>query len=423
MEDVPNYQSSLLPKDWVSKKLEDVCEITSSKRIFESDYVNEGIPFYRTKEIRELSEGQDISVDLFISEEKYREIKNNFDIPQAGDLLVSAVGTIGISYIIKDNSPFYFKDGNLVWIKKLEGVLPKYLHYYIVHFIRFRNSIAMSGSAYNALTIIKLKSFNISLPPLSQQTLIVNKIEEIFSELDKSIEQLKTAQQQLKVYRQSVLQWAFEGKLTNEGVREGELPEGWEYRTLKELKQFSIYGPRFSSKDYADSGVAVLRTTDIDERGKVDWINAPKLALSDHEFEKYKLVKGDLLITRTGSIGTISIFNDDKKAIPGAFLIHYRLHDTVSPNFIFYFLKTKEAQDHFKKYSFGVGRPNLNVPNIELLRIPFMPLMVQMAVIQEIEARLSVSDKMEETITQSLEQAEALKQSILKRAFEGKLTE
>ena len=222
-----------LPKGWRLEKLGDIAEITSSRRIFQEDYVNEGIPFFRTKEIKELNEGREISVELFITNKKYNDIKSKNEIPKIGDILLSAVGTIGVSYIIKDDRPFYFKDGNLVWIRKLNGVISKYLHFNFAHFIRFKQEIATSGSAYNALTIIKLKAFEIPLPPKPTQEAIVYKIEELFSELDKGIENLRTAHQQLKTYRQSVLKWAFEGKLTNENVKEGELPKGWKWVKLE----------------------------------------------------------------------------------------------------------------------------------------------------------------------------------------------
>jgi restriction endonuclease S subunit len=179
--------------EWKIVTLKEVCDITSSKRIFQHDYVQSGIPFYRTKEIKELSEGKKVSTELFITKEKYDEIKKLFQIPKVGDILVSAVGTIGVSYIINDERPFYFKDGNLIWLRDLKQITPKFLNYYLAHFIRFKQSIATSGSAYNALTIVKLKEFKIALPNLSEQDRVVSKIEELFSELDKGIEELKTA--------------------------------------------------------------------------------------------------------------------------------------------------------------------------------------------------------------------------------------
>ena len=97
---------------WGKVKVGDCCEVTSSKRIFFSEYVDSGVPFYRSKEIIESSNGQAISEPLFISQEKYDEIKNHFGVPQSGDMLLTSVGTIGVPYIVREKDYFYFKDGS-----------------------------------------------------------------------------------------------------------------------------------------------------------------------------------------------------------------------------------------------------------------------------------------------------------------------
>jgi type I restriction enzyme M protein len=138
-----------IDQEWPMVKLGDVCEITSSKRIFQEEYVSSGIPFYRTKEIVELSQGKDISLELFISEERYNEIKSQFGIPQVNDILISAVGTIGVSWIVSDDRQFYFKDGNLLWLKNINNALSPYikvvLDYNIAHIqiLDFHPSISL----------------------------------------------------------------------------------------------------------------------------------------------------------------------------------------------------------------------------------------------------------------------------------------
>jgi type I restriction enzyme, S subunit len=200
-----------------------------------------------------------------------------------------------------------------------------------------------------------------------------------------------------------------------------ELPESWTWISLAHIKEFSMYGPRFSSSGYVNEGVAILRTTDVTDSGKIDWKNSPKLSISDDEYERYKLVKGDLLITRTGSIGTISIFNDNRKAIAGAFLIHYRLATHINSRLIFYFLKSRRAQNHFHKKSTGSGRPNLNVPNIELLIIPLANSEEQDKIVEMLEEKLSVLDSFEAIISEALRKVDVLRHSILKKAFSGRL--
>lgn len=157
------------------KKISDVAEVTSSKRIFKKDYVNQGVPFFRTKEIVELSDNKPISLELFISKEQFEEITKKFGIPQAGDILISAVGTIGISWVVPDSRRFYFKDGNLLWIKNFRGVKPLYLKY-LLDFNFTSVSKLAAGGAYKALTIVNLKKFKIPVVTLREQQKIVEKL-------------------------------------------------------------------------------------------------------------------------------------------------------------------------------------------------------------------------------------------------------
>ncbi len=176
---VSSYKPQIdIEPSWDMVKLGDVCEITSSKRIFQNEYVKAGIPFYRTKEIVELNRGEEISLELYISEERYSDLKSKFDIPKKGGLLISAVGTIGIMWVVADDRKFYFKDGNLIWIKNLQGIEPTYLRFVLETAFAFRMAELTNGAAYNALTIIKLKQLQIPLPPLVIQESIVARIEE-----------------------------------------------------------------------------------------------------------------------------------------------------------------------------------------------------------------------------------------------------
>ncbi|MCI6819450.1 MAG: restriction endonuclease subunit S [Campylobacter sp.] len=188
---IPNDLNSRIPSDfkppfgipnsWQWVKLRDICEITSSKRILKSEYVKSGIPFYRTKEIVELSNKEKISTEFFISENRYNEIKSKFGIPQTNDLLISAVGTIGKIWLVDTNKPFYFKDGNLIWLKNSNSFNSLFLKYMLENQI---SKNKFSGTAYNALTIIFLKNLYIPLPPLDEQEKIVKKIDELFEILE-----------------------------------------------------------------------------------------------------------------------------------------------------------------------------------------------------------------------------------------------
>ncbi|MBU3965643.1 restriction endonuclease subunit S [Patescibacteria group bacterium] len=168
-------QSLLRGKQFKIKKLGEVAEVTSIKRIYQSEYVEIGIPFYRTKEIVELSQNKPVSLELFISEKRFNEINEKFGVPERGDILISAVGTIGISWVVPDNRKFYFKDGNLLWIKNLKDVDPIYLEIVLENFAKNISKLGVGG-AYNALTIIKLKKVQIPVPSLKIQKQIVAKL-------------------------------------------------------------------------------------------------------------------------------------------------------------------------------------------------------------------------------------------------------
>ncbi len=163
--------------DWPMAALGEVSEVTSSKRILAEEYVPSGTPFYRTKEIVELSNGKDISLELFISQERFDSIKARFGAPTKGDLLISAVGTIGVSWVVADNREFYFKDGNLLWLKNLSNVNPYFLKHCLDSTFAEGIDHIVFGAAYKALTIEKLKEFKIPLPPLATQQAIVAEIE------------------------------------------------------------------------------------------------------------------------------------------------------------------------------------------------------------------------------------------------------
>ena len=123
------------PKGWDMVELGELTDIGSSKRIFEKEYVSEGIPFYRTKEIVELSKGNSLSTELFITDERFAELKEKYGVPKTGDLLISAVGTIGVIWIVDGKNDFYFKDGNLIRVdgsEKFNSVYMKNLLEYLI---------------------------------------------------------------------------------------------------------------------------------------------------------------------------------------------------------------------------------------------------------------------------------------------------
>lgn len=168
-------------KRWDVKKLGEVCEVTSSKRVYQSEWQTTGIPFYRISDFTQLVDNIEFDAELFISPEKYDELKRNDQVPNAGDILVTSRGTLGNCYIVKDNDCFYFQDGMITWLKKINDCL---LSLFIVFLFRnnsFRSQIEknQSGTTVAYLSISMLKKFEIPVPPLSLQQSFAAKIESI----------------------------------------------------------------------------------------------------------------------------------------------------------------------------------------------------------------------------------------------------
>ena len=155
-----------IPKGWEVTTLEDLAVISSSKRIFAKEYETEGIPFFRGKEISLLSKGDDFTSDIFISNERFCELKDKFGAPSAGDLLLTSVGTIGNVYLVQEGDEFYFKDGNLTWFSEYKTEIKGA---YLSTWFKTRQAyLAIEnikiGSTQQAITISSLNGIKIVKP-------------------------------------------------------------------------------------------------------------------------------------------------------------------------------------------------------------------------------------------------------------------
>ena len=193
--------------EWEEVSLNSLCEITSSKRIFYSEYVEYGIPFYRSKEIIEFSKGNNPQNELFIDENKYNDIANKFGVPQANDILLTSVGTLGIPYLVPKDKKFYFKDGNLTWFKNFKNITSLFLFYWFKspQGKEKLDSIAI-GSTQQALTIAALKAVNIHLP----HTDIIRILNEQLNGIQNKIENNTKQIQNLQAMRDMLLKAIFE---------------------------------------------------------------------------------------------------------------------------------------------------------------------------------------------------------------------
>lgn len=233
---------------WEKTKIGDHCEITSSKRIFYSEYTDSGVPFYRSKEIIESSQGQPISESLYISTDKYNDIKSKFGVPLPGDMLLTSVGTIGIPYIVRTDDYFYFKDGNLTWFRNFDDSLSsKFLCYWIGSKDGYGvlNNTTI-GSSQKALTISSLKQIECPLPPIEVQNRIVDILSAYDALIENNQKQIKLLEEAVqRLYKEWFVNFRFPGHEDTPIVNG--VPEGW---TLGELGDISIDSGKKEKKEH-----------------------------------------------------------------------------------------------------------------------------------------------------------------------------
>ena len=158
-------------------ELGEIFDITSSKRVFESEWQSDGVPFYRAREIVKLAQDGFVENELFISQEMFDEYSTKYGVPKEGDMMVTGVGTLGICYVVRRGDRFYFKDGNIIWLKKKTENLTEFVRLqFQTDFVK-RQIQQTAGATVGTFTIINAKKTKISLPPLEVQQEIVAEIE------------------------------------------------------------------------------------------------------------------------------------------------------------------------------------------------------------------------------------------------------
>lgn len=292
----------------------------------------------------------------------------------------------------------------------LELVDAFFLNYYLKFFYSTGEIIKYQAGSNN-LRNLKFKDYlnlPIPLPPLPTQHLIVTRIETLFAELDKGVEKLKTAQQQLKVYRQAVLNDCLtKGSEKWKNVKLGDVAEIVTGNTPSK-KDMSLYGndyPFFKPTDLN----AGINTIQAEDNVSIKGFNMSR-----------KLPIGSILVTcigatigKTGLIHREGICNQQINAVLP--------NNSFVPKYMYYFVISDFFQRQIKTNASATTLPILNKSKFSNLYVFLPSLPEQQRIVQEIETRLSACDEVEKNIAESLQQSEALRQSILKKAFSGEL--
>ncbi|WP_372430267.1 restriction endonuclease subunit S [Vibrio alginolyticus] len=322
--------------NWPQVKLGELVEITSSKRVKMADYVEKGVPFFRSKEIIERYKGNTITTELYITEEHYQAIKDKFGAPEEGHILLTSVGTLGIPYQVQANDKFYFKDGNLTWFKEFGNAIDaEYLFYWLTSPIAKRKFDEITiGSTQKALTIVALKGIEIDLPPKHVQ----KQVAQIVKSLDKKLANNRGVNQTLEQMAQAIFKsWfvdfdpvkakmngeqpegmdAATASLFPEKLVESELgliPEGWEVSSLSELIKLTGGGtPKRSEETYWGGDIPWFSVKDVPSGSNVFVVDTDEkiTELGLIKSSTKLLPKGTTIITARGTVGKLALVGTD----------------------------------------------------------------------------------------------------------------
>lgn len=445
-----------IPENWIEERLGDFVLYEKGKKPkvlvkqqnedYKYPYIN--IKAFEQKVFTEFSNGLS---GVMCSEEDFLLV---WDGARSGLVGKGIAGLVG-STLAKINFP---------------GIYNKYAYYYLKSKYHEINTNA-KGTGIPHVNPDLLWNYRFPIPPLAEQHRIVEKIEELFSEIDKGIEYLQSAKDRINIYRQSVLKAAFEGELTGESRFRYEtnskpeeieesiqydreqikktseknrmklyisltdeeidalhtIPRRWKWYKLGNMNVIIFDGPfgsNLKTSDYVEDGVRVIRLENI---GVNDFIEEKKSYITENKYaqlSKHTVYGGDIIFSSfiSESVKVTQLPYTILRAINKADCFCIRLvGKSVNARYIMFYLSSRYSYNYLKNKIHGVGRPRVNTTQLKELPVPICSREEQDKIVEEIESRLSVCDHMEETIENGLAQAESLKQSILKKAFEGRL--
>ena len=383
---------------WRLLRLKELCTRISDGVHFTPDYVSEGVPFISVKDI--FDDKVNFEKCKYITKDAHKElIKRCY--PEKDDILITKSGTIGRMALVPDKPEFSLFVSVALLKNKKDLISSKFLKYCLENFLSHINiSQDIKGGLLKNFHLEDIRETLIPEVSLIEQQKIVTKIEELFSQLENGKQQLLTAQKQLKTYRQSLLKNAFEGKLTNPNLKAGELPKGWEMKKLGEVCGI-VYGKGLPVKELKPFGYPVFGANGIIGFNDKFLFEEPKVLIS----------------CRGAASGKINISPAKFYVTNNSLVLDIKKKDELNKNYLFYALSIAKKT----RLVTGTAQPQVTINNAVELEIPIPQLHEQKAIVAILESKLTICEKIEETIKTSLQQSETLRQSILKKAFEGRL--
>lgn len=429
------YSFKNCPPGWQVKTIEDVFEVirgvsfpTSAKTEKADEYVG----CLRTANVQK----EIVWDDLWHVPIKY--MRDDTKLVREHDIIISIANSLNLlgktSYVhcVPEKSTF----GTFVANLRAKEDRPRYLYYFLQSRLFLDQVVANASTTTNISNIstTKLKNLCVLIPDLSEQDCIITKIEELLSQLDEGVETLKKTQAKLEVYRQAVLKEAFEGKLTThlpmdislEWVVQEDasnlpaIPDEWRYIPLSKIGDLgrgkSKHRPRNDPRLFEEGKYPFLQTSEV--KAAKHYVTEYSKMYGEFGLQQSKLwPKGTLCITIAANIAETAFLGIDA-CFPDS-VVGFTPFEYVLPEYVKHFIESQKIR--LWAFAPATAQKNINLDTLENLLIPYCSIDEQKSIISEIESRMSMCDNIEQTVEIALLQAEAMRQSILKQAFEGRL--
>ena len=396
-------------------KLSDLFKIGSSKRVLKAQWQTSGVPFYRGREITKLSQNGFVENDLFISEELYSEYATKHGVPTAGDIVITAIGTIGNSYIVREEDRFYFKDASVLWLKRNSDVESKYINLWLKSSLMKEQLDQGNGATVDTLTIKKLQGLTLKLPPLPEQKRIVAILDKAFADLEqvraKTEQNLKNARDLFDSYLQQVFSQD----------REVAAKSGWVTKYISDvICKTKTVDPRKSPESeflYVDVSGVSNQTLEITDSTKLAGKDAPSRA-------RRVITEGDIIFATVRPtlrrIAVVPSHLDGEVCSTGYFV--FQPKSELYNRYLYYFLQSDTFMVEMEKLQKGASYPAVNDSQVKSRLISYPSIPEQKRIVETLDSLNNAVNELKATYTKKLNSIDDLKKSILQKAFSGELT-
>jgi len=442
-----------LPYGWAWCRLRDIFNVCSAKRVLQSEWKTEGVPFYRAREIVKLANNGYVDNELFISHEHYENLKETYGVPQTGDLMVTGVGTIGKVHIVREDDVFYYKDASVLCFENRYGVIKSEYARIMIDSSLLQEQIHSQtyGNTVDTITISTANNYLCILPPISEQSKIVQSVKTAVSLIDKIEGDNKEIRKTISLIKSKVLDLAIRGKLVpqdpndepasilleriraekEELIKQGKikrdkkesiifkgednsyyekfadnsikciddeipfkLPISWEWCKIGDIFTHNT-GKALNSSDTNGTPMTYITTSNLYWDSFI-LDSLKKMKFLDNEIEKCTVRKGDLLVCEGGDIGRAAIWQKDEETRIQNHIHKLRPLIELSNRFYYYVFLLWKQTDRIGGR--GIGLQGFSSKALHNLVVPLPPIREQIDIVTQVDSIFEILDSIEKSL-------------------------